>query len=141
MKTHLERAEIELMEQASTCIRDELLIEILYRLGCRVSEALALRVEDIDLVRGLVTIIHLKSRLRLLCPECRARLSKTARYCAACGKIVDAATMRETEHRRLRTLPLDPKTLDLLKNYIKQGGPVCKHGKKLIRNYNLWDYH
>jgi integrase/recombinase XerD len=124
------------MEQASTCVRDELLIEMMYRLGCRVSEALAVTAEDIDLVRGLVTIIHLKSRLRLFCPECKARLSKLARYCAACGKMVDEATRREAEHRRLRTLPLDSHTLALLKNYIDQGGPVYKYGKKFIFGIN-----
>lgn len=46
MKTYLEFSDVELMEQAASCLRDRLLIRLLFRLGCRVSEALAL-------VRGL----------------------------------------------------------------------------------------
>jgi integrase/recombinase XerD len=48
MKTYLEPEEITLMEEATTNLRDRLLIRLLFRLGCRVSEALAVAVEDID---------------------------------------------------------------------------------------------
>ena len=47
MKTYLEPEDIELIEGAATCLRDRLLIRILFRLGCRVSEALAFKVSDI----------------------------------------------------------------------------------------------
>ena len=76
MKTYLERQEIESLEQAADNLRDRLLIRLLSRLGCRVSEALALTVTDIDLQQGTITIQHLKSRLKLACPECGARLGK-----------------------------------------------------------------
>jgi len=56
MKTYLEPDDIELIEGAATCLRDRLLVRILFRLGCRVSEALALKVGDIDSERGTVTI-------------------------------------------------------------------------------------
>jgi integrase/recombinase XerD len=42
MKSYLEPEEIVLMEQAATNLRDRLLIHLLFHLGCRVSEALAL---------------------------------------------------------------------------------------------------
>jgi len=48
MKAYLELADIELMEGAAGSQRDRLLIRLLSRLGCRISEALALKVEDID---------------------------------------------------------------------------------------------
>jgi len=48
MKTYLEPMDIELMEQAASCLRDRLLIRLMFRLGCRVSEALAINVSDID---------------------------------------------------------------------------------------------
>ena len=73
-KTYIESEEIALMEQAATNLRDILLIRLLFRLGCRVSEALALTPDDIDFDRGSVTIMHLKSRTKLSCPECGARL-------------------------------------------------------------------
>jgi integrase len=60
MKTYLERQELELLEQVPTNTRDRLLIRLLSCLGCRVSEALALSVQDIDFEQGTVTIQHLK---------------------------------------------------------------------------------
>lgn len=68
MKAYLEQSEVEQLEKAATCLRDKLLIRLLFRIGCRISEALALRVEDIDFARGTVTIQHLKARLKFSCP-------------------------------------------------------------------------
>jgi len=45
MKTYLETQEVELLEKAATNLRDRLLIKLLFRLGCRISEALAIAVE------------------------------------------------------------------------------------------------
>ena len=65
MKTYLEPKEIERIEQAAECLRDRLLVRLLARLGCRVSEALGITVEDIDFDQGMVTIVHLKRRVDL----------------------------------------------------------------------------
>lgn len=61
MKTYLEPEEVKLLEEEATCLRDRLLIRLLFHTGCRVSEALGLTVDDIDLSKGLVAIVHLKS--------------------------------------------------------------------------------
>lgn len=124
------------MEQEAICLRDKLLIRLLFHLGCRVSEALGLCVEDVDLNTGVVTIVHLKSRARLFCPDCEARLSRTHRFCPACGRSLDKAVMRQHEHRRLRTLPIDADTLQMLEDYIHRGGPVSRGGKRLIFGIN-----
>ena len=129
------------MEETATCLRDRLLIRLLFRSGCRVSEALALTVNDIDLDKGLVTIVHLKNRARLSCPCCSARLSKASHFCPACGKKVDKAKMLEQEHRRFRTLPIDSDTLEMVKEYIRRGGQVSKQGKELIfgiKRHRAW---
>jgi integrase/recombinase XerD len=84
MKTYLESNEVELMEKMAVCFRDRLLIRLLFRLGCRISEALALKVEDIDFEQGTVTIEHLKARAKLCCPECGARLGKSHKFCPIC---------------------------------------------------------
>ena len=76
-KVYLELGEVKRLEEAAEYLRDKLLIRLLFHLGCRISEALALTVEDIDFDEGTVTIEHLKARLRLLCPGCNARLGKT----------------------------------------------------------------
>jgi len=80
-KTYLEPKEINQIENAATYLRDKLLIRLLFHLGCRVSEALGLEVKDIDFERGTVTIQHLKSRVKLTCPKCNARLGKSHIFC------------------------------------------------------------
>jgi integrase/recombinase XerD len=136
METYLRPADVERMEKAALCLRDGLLVRLLFRLGCRISEAVPLRVGDIDLRRGLVTIIHLKCRVRLFCPGCGARLGRTHCFCPGCGNKVDEVTKREAEHRRLRTLPIDAKTVRMLRDYIKRGGPVTRNGAKFIFGIN-----
>lgn len=90
-KAYLEPEDVESLQKAATNLRDRLLIRLLFRLGCRVSEALGITVEDIDLATGSVTIQHLKTRLKISCPQCGARLGKSHTYCPKCGaKVYEA---------------------------------------------------
>jgi len=98
VKTYLEPNEIELMEKVAACFRDRLLIRLLFRLGCRISEALALEVSDIDFERGTATILHLKTRIRLSCTMCKARLGRRHQFCPECGEEVNKARKRHQEH-------------------------------------------
>ena len=84
-KAYLEPHEIERLESAATSLRDKLLIRVLFHLGCRVSEALALGVDDIDFKQGTVSIVHLKRRVKLSCVNCGARLGTSHSYCPKCG--------------------------------------------------------
>lgn len=136
MKAYLEVDEVRRLEKATTNLRDRLLIKLLSHLGCRVSEALALEVKDIDFDSGTVTIQHLKARTKLSCPECGARLGQSHSYCPKFGAKVKQVITKEQEHHRIRTLPLDSETLELLRNYIKRGGPVNQKGKLLIFGIN-----
>lgn len=135
-KSYLEVYEIESLERAAANLRDRLLIRLLFRLGCRVSEALALKVEDIDFERSTVTIEHLKARIKVSCPQCNARLGKTHTFCPACGAKVEKPLTKEHEHRWMRTLPVDSDTLEMLRRYIRRGGPVSRSGKLLIFGVN-----
>ena len=136
MKTYLELREITAMEKVADNLRDRLLIRLLFRLGCRVSEALALRVKDVDLGRGAVTIEHLKVRLKLSCPNCRTHLGRSHTFCPGCGKRLDRVTAGKQQERKLRTLPLDSETVDMLGNYIRRGGPVFRNGERVIFGIN-----
>ncbi len=136
MKTYLETEDVERLEEAGEYLRDRLLIRLLFRLGCRISEALGITVSDIDFNRGTVTIQHLKFKVKLTCPHCGGGVAKTAKFCAACGQPVEQALAEEKEHRRQRTLPLDRETLDMLKDYIDRGGPVSQNGKQLLFGIN-----
>ena len=122
MKVYLDPEEIQRMEEAATCLRDRLLVRILFRLGCRISEALAIRAEDIDMGQATVTIPHLKSRLKFSCPHCQARLGKSHRFCSWCGREVAEPLAKIHESRRQRSLPLDPDTLAMLEDFIRRDG-------------------
>jgi integrase/recombinase XerD len=124
------------LENAATNLRDRLLIRLLFHLGCRVSEALALIVEDIDFSQSTVTIQHLKSRIKLSCPECQTSLGRSHAYCPRCGSRVSAAMMEQREHRRRRVLPVDRETMEMLTEYVERGGPVSRVGKNLIFGIN-----
>jgi len=136
MKAYLEFADIVLMEEATTNLRDRLLVRILFRLGCRISEALALKMEDIDFDQGMVTIEHLKARIKLCCRKCGARLGRSHKFCPICGDSVEKAVAQEKEHRRVRTLPVDSDTLEALADFIKRDktrGPIFR-----INRHRAW---
>ena len=135
-KAYLEPHEIERLENAATNLRDRLLIRLLFHLGCRISEALSLKVEDIDFMQGIVTIIHLKSRVKLSCSNCGVRLGLAHAFCPKCGSKVEITRSEIRENRRQRSLPIDTATLTLLKEYIERGGPVLREGKRPIFGIN-----
>ena len=135
-KVYLEADEVEGLEKAATNLRDRLLIRLLFHLGCRISEALGISAGDIDFNQSTVTVEHLKTRIKLSCPHCNARLSKSHKFCPECGEKVDELTADERERHRLRTLPLDNDTLGMLREYISRGGPVLRDGKRFIFGIN-----
>lgn len=136
MKTYVELSELRQLEDQATCLRDRLLIRLLARLGCRVSEALALTVKDIDFDSGTITILHLKSRVKLSCPKCGKRLGRSHAFCPGCGLKVEKALVQEQERHRMRTLPIDEDTLRMLSEYIRRGGPVSQKGKMVVFGIN-----
>jgi integrase len=112
MKTYLELNEVELIEQAAEYLRDKLLTRLLFHLGCRSSEALGITVSDIDFGQSSVTIEHLKTRLKLSCPRCGDRLSRTAKFCPGCAQLTFWTNPQLTER-------------------IKVGGKLCPHDPEL----------
>jgi len=141
MKAYVEPEEVTLMEKATTNMRDRLLIRLLFHLGCRVSEALALTVEDVDFSHGTIIIKHLKARLKLSCTGCGQRLGRSHTFCPKCGSKIEKAQAEQQEHRRQRLLPVDGHTLGILKDYIRRGGPVLRDGKRLnfgINRHRAW---
>jgi integrase/recombinase XerD len=135
-KAYPEPSEVESLEKHATNLRDRLLIRLLFHLGCRVSEGLALEIQDIDFKQGAVVIQHLKYHIKLSCPICGARLGATHVFCPKCGSKIETSKTEEQLHRRQRVLPIDTDTLMLLKEYVQRGGPVVKEGKTLIFGIN-----
>jgi integrase len=56
LKIYLDRKDVKRMEAATNNRRDRLLIRLLYRLGCRVSECIGLEEHHIDFSSGTVKI-------------------------------------------------------------------------------------
>ena len=117
MKTYLEINEIEQLEKAASNLRDKLLIMLLFHLGCRITEALSLKVDDIDFIQGTVSIVHLKRRVKISCADCGAQLGMSHSYCPRCG-VKTKGVLNEQQHRRQRVLPVDSDTLKMLKEYV-----------------------
>lgn len=124
MKTYLDLRDVELMEKYVDSVRDKLLIRLLFRLGRRVSEVLKLKVSDIDYEQTTITILHLKTRSTLMCPDGKASLARRHRFCPECGKEIGQIISSEMEQRRIRILPVDENTLNLLKEYVARNEPV-----------------
>ena len=127
--------EIKLLVSVATNLRDKLLIMLLFHLGCRITEALSLKVDDIDFIQGTVSIVHLKRRVKISCADCGAQLGMSHSYCPRCG-VKTKGVLNEQEHRRQRVLPIDTQTLGMLKEYVRRGGPILRNGKNLIFGVN-----
>ena len=136
MKAYVEPEEIAMMEKTASNLRDKILIRLLFHLGCRVSESLSIKVDDIDFAQSTVTIVHLKRRVKLSCPTCGARLGAAHLFCPKCGGKIEKSQTEEQEHRRQRMLPIDGDTLKLLKEYVQRGGPVIRDEKRFILGIN-----
>ena len=131
-KAYLEVDEVMRLEQAANNLRDRILIRFLFNLECRIFEVLGVTVDDIDLGASTITIKHLKARVRLSCPDCGAKLSKSHAYCPKCRIKVVKVVAEENMYHQMKKLPIDPDTQMMLKEYIERGGPVIRGGKRLI---------
>jgi len=132
MRAYLEPEDVAQMERKATCLRDRLLVRLLFYLGYRVSEVLALRLQDIDFANGTVTILHLKTRLKLSCPSCGASLGRRHQFCPGCGAGVTEASQCQQNHRRVRTLPIDKTTMAMLQTYLANE-PVAESFARIFK--------
>ncbi len=135
-KSYLEPQDIGCLIDAADKLRDKLMATVLFHIGCRISEALGITVDDIDLDSRTVTIKHLKSRIKLKCPKCGTALGLATVFCPKCGDKVEAAVKELREHRRQRALPLDDELVTLLREYISKGSPISRNGKCLLFGIN-----
>jgi len=119
LKGHLEPEQVDRLVDAAGNPRDKALISLLPRTGILISEAVQLEESNINFAEGTLTIIHLKERSRLRCPNCRESLGKKHLFCPSCGNKVEQALREKVEQRRKRIIPVDGVTLALLKDYLR----------------------
>ena len=118
-KVYLELKQVEKLITAATNPRDKAFISTLGKTAMRISEAVQLKVTDIDFKRGTLTIVHLKERVKLKCPNCGEVLGKRHLFCPGCGNKVPQAIREKVEQRRQRIIPVDRNTLRLLDEYLQ----------------------
>jgi len=136
MVTYLTVYQVQQLEQAASNPRDKLLIRLLFRLGCRVSEALGLTVDDIDMPNSQIKIKHLKNRINHYCPDCHASLAAKHSHCSGCGvKITETQKKAITLHKQ-RIIPVDRETLARIQEYITASKLKIKNGKQLLFGIN-----
>ncbi len=99
--------------------RDKAYASTLGKTGMRITELTNLKVTDIDFKGGTLTIVHLKERVKLKCPDCGELLGKRHLFCPRCGEKVDQATREKVEQRRQRVIPIDADSLRLLDEYLQ----------------------
>ena len=100
--------------------RDRAFIALLAGSGMRITEAIQIKETDVDFTNRTLSILHLKARAKLKCPNCGELLGKRHFFCPGCGNKVSQAVREKVEQRRQRTLSLiDDDTLALIKKYLK----------------------
>lgn len=121
LKTYLEREELNTIMDSATTLRDKLIIRFLYHVGCRVSELVQIKVEDIDFERGMALIPHLKSQSgKRPCPSCNKTIGTRQIFCPKCGSHVGDARETEQKRERKRLVKVDRGTLDMAKEYLSR---------------------
>ena len=120
LKGHSEFEQVQKrLIDASSNPRDKAFIAVLARDGIRISEAIQLKETEIDFKRETLTIVHLKERMKLKCPDCGEILGKRHLFCPGCGNKIDQAIREKIEHHQQRMIPVDRDTLRLLDEYLK----------------------
>ena len=127
---------IDAIIETAINLRDRLLMWLLSRTGCRVSEILAIVVDDINLASGVIVIKHLKRRIKLSCPHCNVRIGRKNKFCPGCGKEIDEAVKEKLEQHHRRVLPIDKTTSVMIREYIDRGGPTNDNGRFLLFGIN-----
>jgi integrase len=118
IKTTLTSDEITTMIGAARCQRDQVIAQFYADTGCRVSELLAVTVENIDLDSCQVMIPHLKRGAHKICPNCSKTAGRSRKWCSHCG-----ADLRKVEPEgileRSRIITIGSDTAELLREYTR----------------------
>jgi len=131
-RAFLEPEQIKRLIGVATNPRDRAFVALLARTGMRISEAIHLKVNDIDFEKELLTIVHLKERSKLKCPHCKETLGNRHLFCPGCGNKVGQALREKIEQRRQRTIPIDQATLALIQEYLQWRGRFPYRGQLLF---------
>jgi len=146
IKTYLTPAEIQAMIEWPDNLRDRLILSFYGDTGCRASELLKLKVENLDLENRLVMIPHLKRGIKKKCPgrpgygdgrPCGRMAGKNTPFCSRCGADLSAVQAEGIEERN-RLISIGETTAELFREYTKemdQGDQIITISRQQV--YNL----
>jgi integrase/recombinase XerD len=119
LKGYPEPSDLDRLIDACRNPRDKAFISVLGKTGMRITQSIQLEEGNIDFVRGTLSIVNLKERIKLKCPGCGEVLGRRHIFCPSCGNRVSHAIRQKVEQRRQRTIPVDVDTLRLLAEYLE----------------------
>ena len=122
IKTYLTSDEIQRMIGQALYLRDKVILSFLSDSGCRCSELLKLKVENLDLENNVVLIPHLKRGIKKRCPECGRSAGRNTPFCSKCGCDLSKVTAEGIEERS-RLINIGPETAQLLEEYTRNFKP------------------
>jgi integrase/recombinase XerD len=132
IKTTLTSDEITQMIALAPTLRDKVIISFMADTGCRVSEMLSVKLDDIDFGKGIVLIPHLKVGLRKKCPKCGKSTGRRQKFCPQCGIDISNIEAEGTEERT-RLINIGEDTLKLCQEYLAQRENKSDHLVPLTR--------
>lgn len=116
IKTYLTSREIRKMIESAANLRDRLIIQFYADTGCRCSELLAIRNQDVDLNSKTIMIPHLKVGIRKRCPKCGRTAGKRQAFCSRCGTDLSRVELEGQEDRH-RLINIGEETVALIKEW------------------------
>jgi site-specific recombinase XerD len=114
--------ELELPERliaAASTHRDEAFLSVLGKGGLPITEAVQLRVPNIDFKRESLSINNLRKQIRVRCPNCGEKSAQKYNFCPTCGNKMTKALREKKEQRYQRVIPIDCNTLGSIKRYLE----------------------
>jgi integrase len=136
IKTFLTSEEIQRMIANCQYLRDRALLAFYADSGCRVSELLSLKVENIDFDSGEVLIPHLKRGVRKKCPQCGFSAGRSQKFCAKCGTDL-IKIQAEGVLDRSRLISIGDFSLNLLREFTADMAP----GDHVFNLSRQWVYY
>ena len=131
LKTYLTEEDVKELIQKAACLRDEIIIRLLFYTGCKVSELLNIKIANIDFNQGHIVVKYRKSLARRECPSCGKKASSITHYCPGCGEKMQASNPKEVH--RCRTLPLKGASASMVRDYLDRRSvqsdlliPLCR---------------
>lgn len=100
--------------------RNKAFISLLGKNFVRVTEAIQIKLSDIDYKKEALSITDRREYAKASCPDCGERLAKKYRFCPTCGNNVTLAIGEKFEQRRQRIIPIDRGTLGLVHDYLER---------------------